>query len=90
MSDLVKRLSSEVGSFKDMIALHLEAKAEIERLRNECDALSKDCTTRYERHRQAVLDDLREWARSWTGTVSWAGRLEAFHRTLDAYEKDME
>ena len=33
MGDLVKRLRSEVGSFKEMIAMHLEAADEIERLR---------------------------------------------------------
>ena len=55
MGDLVKRLHSEVGSFKDMIALHLEAKAEIERL-HEALRLAKDDMLRAVDHIDGELD----------------------------------
>lgn len=63
MSDLVKRLRSEVGSFKDMIAMHLEAADEIERLRKRIDTLeSKEID--YEVQLDAYEEDMLKRASS--------------------------
>ena len=90
MSDLVKQ-ALEVARVvdPDLTGLIEELADEIERLRNECDALSKDCTTRYERHRQAVLDDLRGWNKDPEKDRPGL-RYAYFAADLDDYEKDME
>ena len=46
MTDIVKRLRSEVGSFKDMIERRLEAADEIERLRDLIEQVQDaDCNS---------------------------------------------
>lgn len=83
MTDLVKRLRSEIGSFKDMIAMHLEAADEIERLREENEMMHTPWDIAKGRIEKELLDDLREWS------FELYGQHQKFDPVLlDAYEKD--
>ena len=82
MIDIVKRLRSEIGSYQDMIAMHLEAAYEIERLRKDLE--------RHKRIENASclvgLDDMREVGKQ---ASEWAA-LWNFIDFLDAHEDDRE
>ena len=88
MTDIVERLRSEVGSFKDMIERRLEAADEIERLRGENEKMllaNHDCE-------KLVIDDMREWLfhRRYDEQDCEIGEFQYYDvlSQIDAYEKE--